>query len=163
MQTVLFNKQKGFEKEQQEMSAGKERPLDNSFPCTQSQPTCFCRLLSFFPPVPIQAQYWKQQEIVSCESCDLPFIASGQPSPSGQLARMLLAQWSICTQNVEAPLQPWAFVKRPDLNAAQPRRSLCCQSPDSFKTAKKKSTLREMGMWLHGKWPHFLAPALWAG
>lgn len=47
------------------------------------------------------------------------------PIPSGHQAGMLLAQWSIRSQSAEAPLQPWAFLKRPDLNAAQPRRSLC--------------------------------------
>lgn len=68
MQTVLFNKQKGFEKEQPEMSAGKERPRDNSFPYTHSQPTCFCRLLSFFPSVPIRHSIESGRRLLAMEA-----------------------------------------------------------------------------------------------
>lgn len=50
------------------MSAGKERPRDNSFPYTHSQPTCFCRLLSFFPSVPIRHSIESGRRLLAMEA-----------------------------------------------------------------------------------------------
>ena len=90
MQTVLFHKHKGLEKEQQETSAGKEGETPcNSLLLTHSTTNLqnsagYC--LSF--PLSLPGTALKQQEMVSYGSSAFPFIASGHPSPSRQLARM---------------------------------------------------------------------------
>lgn len=116
------------------MSAGSRDPLTTPSPAHAASPNCSCRLLSVFPSARHSAEAGNCSLWKLCCSLNSP----GHPSPSGHAARMLLAQWSISPGAWRLLLlQPRAFLERPDADAAQPSRSLCCHSPDSFKTAKK--------------------------